>query len=119
MYEKKTAKNGRVMFYRAGKLISVKEIPEVDRYMLEGLTQEQAEELVNSATLPKTIDEDVSIGTEYKQRKVCIFCKETATTSKFINGNSADLCEEHYYSKTTGEIAAQVRNNGRENSEVK
>lgn len=112
MYEKKIAKNKRVMFYKNGKLISVKDIPEVDRYMLEGLTREQAEELEKANHPLQTVDAEGDVPSQLKQGKVCIFCSEVATTSKYINGKTADLCNNDYYSRTTGEVAAQLRTHG-------
>lgn len=39
----------------------------------------------------------------------CVFCKAFTKTSRFINLQTIYICEEHYYSKTTGQIIQQVR----------
>lgn len=39
----------------------------------------------------------------------CVFCKEMTKTLRLINMQTIYLCNEHYYSKTTGQVIQQVR----------
>lgn len=41
--------------------------------------------------------------------KECIFCGFEATRQKFLNMIKVPLCEEHWSTKTTGEIAQEMR----------
>lgn len=108
MYTKTTAKNGRIMYFKDKKLVSIKDIPMVDRYELEGISREQAELLV-AEDKGQTVDPNLSDAPQLKQGKLCIFCGHTATTSKYINGKTSLLCQDDWTNNTTGEIAAQMR----------
>lgn len=78
-----TTKTGREMHYLDGKLIS----------------QAKFEEL-------QTIDQ---ANTDAITKAGCVFCGEPTTRSKLINLKVIRLCEDDYLSKTTGEIAQQLR----------
>lgn len=41
--------------------------------------------------------------------RVCFFCGEGCKHSRFINLQTIYLCDDHYYSKTVGQIAQKMR----------
>ena len=41
--------------------------------------------------------------------KVCAVCGQWGKMSKFLNGNAIVLCEDHYYSLTTGQVVQKIR----------
>lgn len=107
MYTKTVTKSGKPMFFKDGKLISKKDIPAVELYILSGVDRNMAEQL--AAQDAQTIDAAPSEGPQLNQAKVCIFCKQAATTSKYINGETGLLCQDDWMNHTTGEVAAQMR----------
>lgn len=86
-YTKKNGPRGRFLYFKDGKMISVKDIPEdiVDKLPLNG---EYEEKEVVAPTVRK-----------------CIFCGNHATESRFVDLQTIYLCEEDYYHKTIGEIS--------------
>ena len=83
-YKVKTLEGGRQMFFSDGHLISKKDIPED---ILLALT-----------------------GQDGKDGKACIFCGHKATQSRFVNLQTVDLCDKHYYDTSIGEIAQRLNN---------
>lgn len=94
-YTKKNGPRGRFLYFKDGKMISVKDIPEdiVDKLPLNG---EYEEKEVVAPTVRK-----------------CIFCGNHATESRFVDLQTIYLCEEDYYSKTTGKITEKLREKGK------
>ena len=41
--------------------------------------------------------------------KQCIFCKRVSTHARYFNKQEVQLCQDHYETKTLGEIAEQLR----------
>lgn len=41
--------------------------------------------------------------------KACIFCGAVSKWTKFVNLQTVYICDEHYYSESTGKIAQKVR----------
>lgn len=41
--------------------------------------------------------------------KNCIFCGKFTTWHRFVNLQSVAVCDEHYYSKSTGETVEKLR----------
>lgn len=91
-YTKKNGPRGRFLYFKDGKMISVKDIPEdiVDVLPLGG---EYVEKEVVAPTIRK-----------------CLFCERDASESRFVNLRTIDLCEEHYYDTTIGEISQKLQN---------
>jgi len=91
-YTKKNGPRGRFLYFKNGKMISVKDIPEeiIDKLPLNG---EYVEQEVIAPTVRK-----------------CLFCDRDATESRFVDLQTIDLCEEHYYHKTIGEISQTLKN---------
>lgn len=46
--------------------------------------------------------------------KSCIFCGEDAKLARTINAQTIYLCDEHYYSKTVGQIVQHIRESSQE-----
>lgn len=46
-----------------------------------------------------------------KPMKPCVFCKVPSKLSRIINQQTLAICEEHYYSKSTGQVVQQARLN--------
>lgn len=44
--------------------------------------------------------------------RFCLFCKKLCKATRFVNGQTVYLCEEHYHSKNIGQIAQQLREGG-------
>lgn len=82
-------KAGRTMYYSEGKLISRDEYA---RLLGEGGVAMQEKPVVSE--LPQ---------------RICIFCGEAASRTKYLEQRTIWLCNEDYYSHTTGEIVAQAR----------
>lgn len=104
MYSKKTSKNGRVLYFKDNKLTSVNAIPEgvavLDRDM----------------TLDEPVHENANVNTEEPEDLEpsieCVFgLDHPADRVKFLNQRTIHLCDEHYTSNTTGEIAQRLREN--------
>lgn len=95
MYEEKIAKNGKVMHFKDGKLISY------DKY-LEGISLQGVQETV--VNQPPPVEES-----KVEASKDCIFCGSESKRRKFVNLKIVHLCEEDYLTKTTGEIAERIR----------
>lgn len=89
MYEKKVSKNGRTMYFQAGKLISAKQIP---TDILAGLENQE-----------QPIQDDVPNPDE------CIWCGSYADSGRFMNGKVVRMCQTHYATMTTGETAQRLR----------
>lgn len=102
MYEKKTDKRGRVLYFKDKKMVSVNSIPEdaaiIDRDF--GLTIDhtsQTDKVELGATNLPTED------------RTCIFTGEPGTHQRYVNGQLVWLNEEMYATKTLGEVAQQLR----------
>lgn len=54
-----------------------------------------------------TFDDNIE---KEKVVKVCIFCGVETKLSRFIRLQTIPICEEHYYSESTGRIVQQLRN---------
>lgn len=83
MYRTVEAKNGKIMYYNGSKLCSKAE------YLANQMvaTEEPVE-----AQLPQS----------------CIFCRGYAKRKRFINLKTVNLCEDHYFGKTPGEVANKI-----------
>ena len=73
------------------------------RYMLNG-------RMVKATSIP----EDVMIRLhetplEKASDRLCIFCGAPSKYSRLVNLQSVYICNEHYYSKTLGQVAEQDR----------
>lgn len=67
------------------------------------------------ANIMKILENQDSIDDENMQleapNRKCLFCGTWTKLSRIINGQTVYICEEHYYSKTTGQVAQQIRLN--------
>lgn len=90
-YTLKISKKNQPMYYKDSKLCSKKDIPEL---VLRNLRENEPYEYERQEVKAPS--------------KECIFCGEFAKYQRFINLQSVALCEEHVYSKTTGQIAHQM-----------
>lgn len=107
MYSSKTAKNGRTMYFKNNKLISVKDIPEGELVMdkdLEGTgtvdyreVRPDTVEVVEAPPIPQSDSRD------------CFICGQTGTTERFIFPRTVYMCQEHYNSLTFGEVVQALR----------
>lgn len=79
---------GRKLFFKDGKMISVKDIPK---------------DVLDTMELQKPVDD-----TKPEFRK-CIFCGLPATEEKWLNKEKCYLCLDDYQTKTTGELAEKVQ----------
>lgn len=66
----------------------------------------------NIMTLLETQDEvdDTELKLEKPLNK-CVFCGMFTRLSRQANGQSIDICEEHYHNSTLGQLVQQVRLN--------
>lgn len=107
-YLRKDTKNGRTMYFRNGKMVSSKEIPDSIVLRLEDgveLTVDTPEPTPE----PETVDDTDKTPVSSKSTgRACIFCGENAETSRFINLQTIQLCTEDNRNHTTGEIVEQM-----------
>lgn len=61
------------------------------------------------ADILATMEPEKPVDDTKPEFRKCIFCGMQGTEQKLINGQSIELCLEHYHSKTTGEIVEQER----------
>lgn len=108
------AKNGQEMFYN---------------YQDNGRPQRTGKDRIPAAALEalmslepgtmydSTVNEVVVTPVkEEKSQKICIFCGEPGTCTKYVYLQTVYLCDEDYHSKTTGEVGQYLRE--RDNSHV-
>lgn len=79
------------------------------RYMKEG-------RFVKKDSIPADILIKLDVGMKVEEaiaptENKCIFCNMPTKEFRLLNSQPAYLCEEHYYEKTLGEVAKQVREN--------
>jgi hypothetical protein len=96
-YDIKYTKNGSPNYFKSGKLIKGKLIPDVVRELLA--------QSIDPESLLLDDDENKNTITE----KICIFCQGYADSGKLLNTKFIHLCKEDYQTKTTGQIAQRVR----------
>ncbi len=101
MYSKKTSKNGRVLYFKDNKLTSAKAIPEGVAILDRDMTLD--EPVHQNATV---VSEDLA---DLEPVSQCIYGDGPADRIRFINQQTIHLCDEHYNTRTTGEIVQQVR----------
>jgi hypothetical protein len=96
-----TTKTGRKMHYYEGKLVT-KDVFEAsmqnDPQNLDVTVEEITTTTTSTTTLPPTTPTD----------RVCLFCGAYGDTTKYVNMRIVYLCNNHYLTKTTGEIAEQL-----------
>lgn len=88
------AKNGINRFMKDGRFTKVDQIPldELDRLF----GRKEPEPVV------------IPMPTELKP-KSCVFCGMYTTWNKLVNSQTIPICQEHYYSETTGKIVQRVK----------
>lgn len=89
------SKKGRLMYFNNNKLVSH---DEYDR--LKGL------EGIESTPEPEA---PAGSSTPLLPQRICVFCGEVATRTKYLDQQIVWICEDDYYSHTTGEVVAQAR----------
>ena len=104
-YKRVDTANGRIMYFKNGKMISGDDVPTSIKLNLE----DGAVFTVDSPV--ETVDETTSSEGQLAQDKTCVFCGEPSDTAKFVNGQTVLLCSKDYASHTTGEIVAFLRDN--------
>lgn len=78
------------------------------RYMKDG-------KFVKKVDIPADILVKLDVGMqeitpeEPKTEKVCAICGQFGKMEKFLNGKAIVLCEDHYYSNTTGKLVQLIR----------
>lgn len=88
VYKQSPGPRGRVLWFRDGKMISKKDIPE---------------DVLSTMELQKPVDD-----TKPEFRK-CVFCGQPATEEKWLNGEKQYLCLDDYNTRTSGELAEKLR----------
>lgn len=89
---------GRGVRYRKdNKLISVRDVPADELMRLNKDQSEVPPETPVQRPDPESRD------------KNCIFCGEHTTWAKFIDLQTIPICQQHYYSESTGKIVQKMR----------
>lgn len=88
-------KKGRLMYFNNNKLISQ---DEYDR--LKGV------EGIDAVSSPVATAEPAA---GQLPQRICIFCGEAANRTKYLDQQTIWICEDDYFSHTTGEIVAQTK----------
>jgi hypothetical protein len=73
--------------------------------------------IIKNSEVPELIKKHLSPGESFDDAtqdlpadaKRCVFCDEITKMSRLINTQTIYICEPHYYDKTIGQVAAQVR----------
>lgn len=84
-----------IRYVRNNKVVKTKDVPAGIKVLLETHDRVDDEQYTES--------ELTYIG------KRCIFCHEPYKYERLLNQQSVALCAEHYYSKSMGQIAEQLR----------
>jgi uncharacterized protein YkvS len=95
-YTKKEATNGRMLFFKNGRLTAESDIPEGT--VIEDLTPMQSKE-----TLAGDVQESPIVEAQ------CAFGDGKGTRQRLYNGQTIRLCQAHYETVTLGKIAQHVR----------
>lgn len=64
-----------------------------------------------SAPSPVQTIDLTDLGAQSPAPNGCLFCGEPGTKRRFVNLQSVDLCDEHYYACSIGRIVQQLREN--------
>ncbi len=104
-FKRVDSKNGRTLYFRDGKMLSPKKIPQ---------------EILNELAFPGEVEvpeedseketRESTEATGQTTERICLFCGQYGNFSKFLNGVTVYLCEDDYRVHTTGEISAEMRN---------
>lgn len=86
------AKNGRTMYFKDGKMVSVNLVPPVVKNADAGLE-------ILLADQPQQV----------KEPGKCLVCGEPGTREKYLSGVNFKLCNDHYGVTTTGKLAQILR----------
>lgn len=101
-YEKKLAKNGRILYFKNGVMTAKDKIPEgtivSDRDM-------EVDNLAQTVAVPPPTNDTVSLPTNSKE---CFFGDGENEYQKYINGQVLRLCRTHY-EMTTGNLVQAMR----------
>lgn len=92
------------MYYKNGQLVKESEVPQPIR---------DSKEFGVPIPLPETVDEVLAVKEDMLQEaqhpeRKCIFCGQYAKLTRFLDGQTVYLCEEHN-SMSIGQIAHQLR----------
>lgn len=93
MYKVRNGAKGRPLYYHNGKLVSPKVVPPA--ILLELATKNEFEDEV-----PQVAE---------TEPRLCIFCGMGCKLQRIVNGHSAWLCEDHFYSTNLGQTAQRIR----------
>lgn len=113
MYTKRTAKNGRVLHFLNGKLVSQNSIPE--DAVVQDLDYELGSLEVREVEIePETVDQDITNNGTFEEEpdKVCVACGARSEFQRFVNLQHVELCKDHYDTLTLGEIVQVLREKG-------
>ena len=99
VYKKTKGPKGRSLYFKDGKLVSVKSIPSDILLKLDEQGKYDAE------APPQPIQ---------RPERSCIFDGKPATKQRFVNLQTVYLCEDCYYDKTVGKITERLRLNEKE-----
>lgn len=92
VYKRYPGLNGSWLYRRDGRICKTIEVP------------------VNVVELLKTQEEVDDEGLpESPGLRPCIFCGEHSKLQRMLNSQTVYLCNEHYYSKTIGQVAEKIR----------
>lgn len=88
IYKQSKGPRGRYLYFKNGKMISKKDIPE---------------------DILQTMEPGKPVSDASPEFQKCIFCGSLSTDPKYINGQKVNLCLDDYHGKTTGECVEQLR----------
>lgn len=113
-YKRVDTKNGKIMYFKNGKMTSPKYVPESIKKQLIGgveISVSSSENLpvAESNLLPKLDQPEEPQEERAILPHKCIFCDEEATRTRFINLQTIPLCLKDHQNHTTGEIVEQLR----------
>lgn len=114
-YRKKVTKKGTQLFYRDNERVSKMDIPLGIRRKLQAQTRatDDLEPPYPPTKAELRKERDAQRAEEARlappPEKECIYDGTEAKLSRSVNGEMVYLCDEHYYSKSLGQVAQQLR----------
>lgn len=114
-YRKKVTKKGSQLFYRDGERVSKTDIPRTIRKILQDRTKTSDDlqppypPTAAEIRQQKQAEAAEAAKTAAAPVKQCIFDGEETDIHRTVNGEMVYICKEHYYSKSLGQLAEQLR----------
>lgn len=102
VYTTKTAKNGRTLYFKNGRLTAFTKIP-------EGVILVDTDTGAQVETVAPSVPKNDTVPVVTAEGRQCIYGDGAGEYERFVNGRAAYLCENHYSTMSLGRIVQQLR----------